>query len=129
MYVNNGYVGYDGNAIELKNGNAHIYGNEIDIGIGYIDGEPDGSNGNTIFVSGNTIIHTDNESVHMENKEVFQDNNISFYGNLINIDETNEIVSPFVLPRVDASDNGKFLRVVDGEWVAVTVDNAEGASF
>lgn len=30
---------------------------------------------------------------------------------------------------VTASDNGKFMRVVDGKWAAVTVPNAEEASF
>lgn len=33
------------------------------------------------------------------------------------------------LPDVTAADNGKFLRVVDGEWAAATVSNAEEASF
>lgn len=32
-------------------------------------------------------------------------------------------------PSVTTSDNGKFLRVVDGAWVASTVPNAEEASF
>ena len=30
---------------------------------------------------------------------------------------------------VSASDNGKFLRVVDGAWAAATVENANGVSF
>lgn len=33
------------------------------------------------------------------------------------------------LPEVTTSDNGKFMRVVDGMWQAVTVDNANGVSF
>lgn len=33
------------------------------------------------------------------------------------------------LPSVTASDNGKFLRVVNGAWVADTVPNANGVSF
>lgn len=33
------------------------------------------------------------------------------------------------LPEVTTEDNGKFLRVVDGAWVAVSVPNAEEASF
>lgn len=32
-------------------------------------------------------------------------------------------------PIVTAVDNGKFLRVVDGVWRAVSVDSAEGSSF
>ena len=38
-------------------------------------------------------------------------------------------VHPKELPTVAASDNGKFLRVVNGAWAAATVDNANGVSF
>lgn len=34
-----------------------------------------------------------------------------------------------LLPTVTASDNGKFLRVVNGAWAAATVENANGVSF
>lgn len=34
-----------------------------------------------------------------------------------------------MLPTPSASDNGKFIRVVDGAWTAVTVPNASGNSF
>lgn len=34
-----------------------------------------------------------------------------------------------VLPQVAASDNGKFLRVVNGAWAVAEVDNANGVSF
>lgn len=33
------------------------------------------------------------------------------------------------LPEVTASDNGKFMRVVNGEWAAAAIDNANGGSF
>ena len=33
------------------------------------------------------------------------------------------------LPDVTASDNGKFLRVSNGAWTAVTITNANGGSF
>ena len=33
------------------------------------------------------------------------------------------------LPVVTASDNGKFLRVVNGAWAAVEIANANGGSF
>jgi len=33
------------------------------------------------------------------------------------------------LPAVTASDNGKFLRVVNGAWAAEAVSDAEGVSF
>lgn len=34
-----------------------------------------------------------------------------------------------LLPTITTSDNGKFLRVVNGAWAAVTIDNANGGSF
>ena len=34
-----------------------------------------------------------------------------------------------VLPAVSGSDNGKFLRVVEGSWAAVTVPAAESNEF
>lgn len=34
-----------------------------------------------------------------------------------------------MMPEVTSEDNGKFLRVVDGAWAAVSVPNAEEASF
>lgn len=33
------------------------------------------------------------------------------------------------LPAVTASDNGKFLRVVNGAWRAETIPSANGGSF
>ena len=33
------------------------------------------------------------------------------------------------VPTVTASDNGKFLRVVNGAWAVAKVDNASGVSF
>ena len=33
------------------------------------------------------------------------------------------------VPAVTASDNGKFLRVVNGAWAAVSITNANGGSF
>ena len=33
------------------------------------------------------------------------------------------------LPAITASDNGKFLRVVDGVWAAQAIANANGGSF
>ena len=37
--------------------------------------------------------------------------------------------SSLALPSVSSSDNGKVLRVVNGEWAAVTIANANGVSF
>lgn len=33
------------------------------------------------------------------------------------------------VPTVTASDNGKFLRVVNGAWAVAEIDNASGVSF
>ncbi|MCI6761691.1 MAG: hypothetical protein MR599_02210 [Lactobacillus johnsonii] len=33
------------------------------------------------------------------------------------------------VPAVAATDNGKFLRVVNGTWAAVSIENANGGSF
>lgn len=33
------------------------------------------------------------------------------------------------LPSVSTSDNGKFLRVINGAWTAAAIDNANGGSF
>ena len=34
-----------------------------------------------------------------------------------------------VLPTVTSTDNGKFLRVVDGKWAKSAIANASGGSF
>lgn len=58
-------------------------------------------------------------SVSFDNGEVnFNGANIFLDGNRVQF-----------LPTVSTSDNGKFLRVVDGAWAAATVDNANGVSF
>ena len=38
-------------------------------------------------------------------------------------------VHPRELPAVTTSDNGKFLRVVNGAWAAAEIANANGGSF
>ena len=38
-------------------------------------------------------------------------------------------VAVLEVPYVTASDNGKFLRVVDGAWAAVSISDAHGGSF
>lgn len=42
--------------------------------------------------------------------------------------QTGAVTIP-ALPTVSSSDNDKFLRVVNGEWAAATVPNANGVSF
>ena len=39
------------------------------------------------------------------------------------------VVTVREVPSVTTSDNGKFLRVVNGAWAAVALDNASGVSF
>ena len=51
------------------------------------------------------------------------------------LNETNEVSHEDVdlesdhLPYVTASDNGKLLQVVNGEWAAVSIENAAGGSY
>lgn len=40
-----------------------------------------------------------------------------------------ETANAQVLPTVTTSDNGKFLRVVSGQWQAATIPDANGQSF
>lgn len=55
----------------------------------------------------------------------------TFYKENSTVDFTNATVTglPGLLPTVTTSDNGKFLRVVNGAWAAATVENANGVSF
>lgn len=56
----------------------------------------------------------------------------------VSIAEVSETIHPMApeflpagvgVPTVTADDNGKFLRVVDGKWVAVALESAEGGSY
>lgn len=62
------------------------------------------------------------------NGVLFKSNAVHFNGK---VDFTNTTVTGLsgLLPTVTASDNGKFLRVVNGAWAAATVENANGVSF
>lgn len=42
---------------------------------------------------------------------------------------TQNVEIPEGVPSVTTADNGKFLRVVNGAWAAVAIDNANGGSF
>ena len=53
-------------------------------------------------------------------------------GQIVGFDENGNVVAqdmPSSMPTVTTSDNGKFLRVVDGAWAATTVTNAEEVAF
>lgn len=43
--------------------------------------------------------------------------------------EIANMISASSLPPVTASDNGKFMRVVDGAWGAATITNAEEVAY
>ena len=45
------------------------------------------------------------------------------------INQAFAVVMPKLLPSVTTSDNGKFLRVENGAWAKVSIDNAEGVGF
>lgn len=49
------------------------------------------------------------------------------YSDLENL--RSQIVADVELPTVTADNNGAFLRVVDGKWAVVTIENAEEATF
>ena len=49
-------------------------------------------------------------------------------GTPLNADTFNAMLASFALPEVTTDDNDKFLRVVNGSWVAAVVPIAEGDS-
>lgn len=55
----------------------------------------------------------------------------TFYKENSTVDFTNATVTGLkgILPTVTTSNNGQFLRVVNGAWAAATVENANGVSF
>lgn len=90
------------NAISNFNGEAAFEGNAS-----FNDGANFGSNSTTIFTRAR---------VFFENSEV------DFTGSTIK-------ALPGLLPTVSASNNGQFLRVVNGAWEAAKVENANGGTF
>ena len=46
-----------------------------------------------------------------------------------NVQDAIDELASSTLPPVTASDNGKFLQVVNGEWAAVTIPSANGGAF
>lgn len=65
-------------------------------------------------------------NLHMKKPEYTDTKDIAdLNDNFDIIDEALEAV----LPEVTAADNGKFLRVVEGEWTAATVASASGGSY
>lgn len=48
---------------------------------------------------------------------------------IADVRDNKEAWSKKELPAVTASDNGKFLRVVNGAWSAETIPSANGGSF
>lgn len=85
-------------------------------------------NGNTWLAWSAAVAKTENIPVVLPNPEPlnFQiGNKITSYDG--SVPKTVEI--PEGVPTVTTSDNGKFLRVVNGAWVAVTIPDANGGSF
>lgn len=50
-------------------------------------------------------------------------------GGAITTSTSKRVMELLGLPAVEATDNGKFMRVVNGVWAAVTVTDASGVSF
>ena len=59
---------------------------------------------------------------------IFSGDDLRFIGKVNFLDAEIEGLTG-LLPTVTTADNGKFLRVVNGAWAAVTIDNANGGSF
>lgn len=86
------------------------------------------------IVEYNAVVHVADDGDDIFNNEI---------SIIININDANYIVSICVydtdevlfieiipvLPLVTTSDDGKFMRVVDGQWAAAAVPNAEEANF
>lgn len=78
-----------------------------------------------------TIVHSDNS----ENWHIYDIDMVPAYRTIntkpLSSDVTLTAADVGALPNVSvtASDNGKFLRVVNGAWAAATVENANGVSF
>lgn len=61
-----------------------------------------------------------------------QDAIIGTQGQVVGFDSEGNAIAqdmPTSMPEVSASDNGKFLRVVDGAWAAANIANAEEVAF
>lgn len=66
----------------------------------------------------NTILFEYTNGSYVESFTLSQDNSVFPYSEEFS-----------ALPSVTSSDNGKVLQVVDGEWAAVTIENAAGGSY
>lgn len=72
----------------------------------------------TLTINGIQFQVVDDESVHHTPQELSEEQQ----------EQARENIGAG-LPVVTADDNGKFLRVADGAWAAVTISNAEEVSF
>lgn len=48
---------------------------------------------------------------------------------VVSVNGKTGVVTVHEVPSVTTSDNGKFLRVVNGAWAAVSISDANGVSF
>lgn len=55
--------------------------------------------------------------------------NLSSYNQDLSVPRKKDLDALKTLPSVTTSDNGKFLRVVAGEWAVASVPDANGVSF
>ena len=102
------------------------------------------SSGNVIMETATVFLYGNNNNVVFMNPQSFL--NTTGQMNAIGMNSSNEVYNitgpqyitansfltnylPRLLPVVSATDNGKFLRVVDGGWAAATVPAAEDTEF
>ena len=83
----------------------------------------------TLWIDGIPLKVVDDESVHYTPQELSEAQQTQARQNIGAPAETDIPEIKNELPTVTANDNGKFLRVAGGSWVAATINNAEEASF
>lgn len=83
--------------------------------------DPDNIGTEVDFLGGVTFRSTSTTNF-LNTRVFFENSEVDFTGSTIK-------ALPGLLPTVTTSDNGKFLRVVNGAWAAATVENANGVSF
>lgn len=74
-------------------------------------------------------IYPDDIDAHMGDYIIYNGTVYIIVGETTNYWHGDMLVDILPVPSVTTSDNGKFLRVVNGAWSAVAIDNAEGVEF
>lgn len=87
---------------------------------------------NWITAGENGFIPLAGEAIIYDKDDTHESSRIKIGDGTTNISELAFVAEEFVntiIPTVTTSDNGKFLRVVDGAWAASYIPSAEEAEF